>query len=75
MVSGHEFEYAPGVGDEQGNLVCSVQGVAKSRTRLSAWTEWTYSLSLVANSVLVGGIISVNEQEGAYGGYRPVFCT
>ena len=55
--------------------MCSVQGVAKSQTRLSAWTEWTYSLSLVANSVLVGGIISVNEQEAAYGGDRIVFCT
>ena len=55
--------------------MCSVQGVAKSRTQLSAWTEWIYLLSLVANSVLVGGIISVNEQEGAYGGDRLVFCT
>ena len=31
----HEFEQAPGVGDGQGVLGCSVHGVAKSQTRLS----------------------------------------
>ena len=35
-LDGREFEQAPGVGDGQGNLVCSVvHGVAKSWTRLS----------------------------------------
>ena len=29
---GHEFEYAPGVGDGQGSLACAVHGVARSRT-------------------------------------------
>ena len=35
QLNGHEFEQAPGVGDGQGSLVCSVHGEAKSRTRLS----------------------------------------
>ena len=34
-LNGHEFEQAPGFGDGQGSLACSVHGVAKSRTRLS----------------------------------------
>ena len=38
-LDGHEFEQAPGFGDGQGSLACSVHGVAKSRTRLSDWTE------------------------------------
>ena len=29
---GHEFEYAPGVGDGQGSLACAVRGVTKSQT-------------------------------------------
>ena len=35
----HEFEQAPGVGDEQGSLACCSLWVAKSRTQLSDWTE------------------------------------
>ena len=38
-LDGHDFEQTPGVGDRQGGLVCSVHGVAKSRTWLSDWTE------------------------------------
>ena len=29
-LNGHEFEQAPGVGDEQGRLVYCIHGVAKS---------------------------------------------
>ena len=29
-LNGHEFEQAPGVGDGQGCLMCSVHGVAES---------------------------------------------
>ena len=36
---GHEFEQAPGVDDEQEAWRAAVHGVAKSQTRLSAWTE------------------------------------
>ena len=37
---GYEFEYALGVGDGQGSLVCrAVHGVTKSRTQLSDQTE------------------------------------
>ena len=37
----HEFEQAPGVGDGQGNLACSVvHGVTKSWTWLSDWTDY-----------------------------------
>ena len=32
---GHEFEWAPEVGDRQGSLVCCSPGVAESRTQLS----------------------------------------
>ena len=35
QLDGHEFEQAPGVGDGQGNLACSVHGVTKSWTGLS----------------------------------------
>ena len=37
QLDGQEFEKAPGIGDGQGGL--AVHGVAKSRTRLSNWTE------------------------------------
>ena len=42
-LDGHEFEWTPLVGDGEGGLVCSIYGVKKSRTRLSAWTglNWT----------------------------------
>ena len=38
-LDGREFEWTPGVGDGQGGLVAAIHGVAKSRTRLSNWTE------------------------------------
>ena len=31
-LDGHEFEQAPGVGDEQGSLACCYAWVTKSRT-------------------------------------------
>ena len=42
---GRESEWTPGVGDGQGGLACCVHGVAKSRTRLSNWSDliWTFS--------------------------------
>ena len=49
-LNGREFEWTPGVGNGQGSLVCmsmgtpAVHGVAKSRTRLSDWTELNYVL-------------------------------
>ena len=38
-LDGHEFGWTPRVGDGQGSLVCCNSWVAKSRTRLSYWTE------------------------------------
>ena len=38
-LNGHEFEETLGVGDGQGGWRAAVHGVAKSRTRLSNWTE------------------------------------
>ena len=35
QLNGHELEQAPGYGEGQGSLVCSVHGVTKSQTRLS----------------------------------------
>ena len=42
-LNGHEFEQAPGVGDGQKAWCAAVDGVAKSWTWLSDWTElkWT----------------------------------
>ena len=38
-LNGHGFGWTPGVGDGQGGWCAAVHGVAKSRTRLSNWTE------------------------------------
>ena len=38
-LNGHEFEQAPGVGDEQGSLVCCGPWVTESQIWLSDWTE------------------------------------
>ena len=38
-LNGHEFEQAPGVGMDREAWHAAVHGVAKSRTRLSDWTE------------------------------------
>ena len=38
-LDGRESEWTPGVGDGQGGLACCNSWVAKSRTRLSDWTE------------------------------------
>ena len=44
-LNGHEFEYTLGVGDGQGGLACCVvHGVAKSRGRLSNWTELNWRI-------------------------------
>ena len=42
-LDGHESEWTPGVGDGQEAWCAAIRGVAKSRTRLSDWTElnWT----------------------------------
>ena len=45
-LDGREFEWTPGVGDGQGGLACCIHGVAKSRTRLSDWSDLKYDLSL-----------------------------
>ena len=39
QLDGREFEWTPGVGDGQGGLACCNSWVAKSRTRLSDWTD------------------------------------
>ena len=36
-LDGHEFEQAPGLGDGQGGLACSIYGIAESQTWLSDW--------------------------------------
>ena len=40
---GCESGWTPGVGDGQGGLACSIHGVAKSRTRLSDWSDLIWS--------------------------------
>ena len=46
QLDGHEFGWAPGVGDGQGGLACCNSWVAKSRTRLNDWTKlnWLYCI-------------------------------
>ena len=45
---GHEFGWTLGVGDGQGGLACCDSWIAKSRTRLSDWTELKmYSLVFI----------------------------
>ena len=39
QLDGHEFEKAPGAGEEQESLACCGHGVAKSHTGLSDRTE------------------------------------
>ena len=36
---GRESQWTPGVGDGQGGLAAAIHGVAKSRTRLSDWSD------------------------------------
>ena len=38
QLNGDDFEWAPGVGDGQGSLVCCSPWVAKIQTRLSNWS-------------------------------------
>ena len=40
-LNGHEFEYAPGVGDGQGSLACCSPWGHKESDRLSDWTTTT----------------------------------
>ena len=45
-LDGREFEWTPGVGDGQEGLVCYTQGVSKSWTRLSDWSELNSRLTM-----------------------------
>ena len=52
QLNGYECEQAPGAGDGQGSLVCAArQGVAKSRTQLSNWTELSATVQQFACSL------------------------
>ena len=50
-----KFKQAPGVGDGQGNPIAAVNGVAKSQTQLSDWTElnWTGSFAKETTACLL----------------------
>ena len=43
-LDGHEFEQAPGVGDDREAWRGAVHGITKSRTWLSDWTELIFAL-------------------------------
>ena len=57
-LNGREFEWTPGVGDGQGGLECCIHGVAKSRTRLSDWTE-TFHKSMIVRFLLGKQVIEI----------------
>ena len=62
-LNGHEFEQALGVGDGQGSLACCSPWVAKSRPRLSNWTEPNWALKrritvTVHNILMIPGVCS-----------------
>ena len=60
-LSRHEFEQAPGVGDEQETWSATVYGVEKSRKQLSGWTELNWIVLLVTErSMLKSPLITVN---------------
>ena len=41
QLHGHQFEQAPGFGDDREAWYAAVHGVAKSQTGLSDWTEYS----------------------------------
>ena len=48
-LDGHEFKWAPGVGDGQGGLVCCSLWVSKSQTQLSDWTTFQCANLILSN--------------------------
>ena len=51
-LDGHESEWTPGVGENREAWCAAIHGVAKSRTRLSDWTELWWSTPVHQYSVL-----------------------
>ena len=51
LLNGHEFEQAPGVGDEQGSLVCYSPWDLKE-SDMTEWLNWTYFVKKLLNPTL-----------------------
>ena len=51
-LDGRESEWTPGVGDDREAWRAAIHGVAKSRTRLSDWTELKLTATGVASTVV-----------------------
>ena len=49
QLNGHEFEQAPGVGDEQGSLACCIPWGCKESDTNSDWTEWNWRPAIEYN--------------------------
>ena len=67
-LDGHESEWTPGVGDGQGGLACCDSWGAKSRTRLSDWTELIPKENKAALVTLISGRTSkvIRDKEVHY---------
>ena len=64
-LNGHEFEQAPGVGDEQEAWHAAVHGVAKSWTWLSDWAElnWIPKIKLFHVYTYPFGSVSLKNSD------------
>ena len=61
QLNGHESEQTPGVGKEEGSLLCRSPWSAKSQTRLSTEQQQSFSLILItgpgSNKKLQGDLL------------------
>ena len=73
-LDGRESECTPGVGDGQGSLASCDSWVAKSRTRLSNWTELNWTEEIMSKGNLLSLCTEVHvEEEGQHPWVRSIW--